>query len=231
MSQHEISGSVKYIHQRIISSLKGLREVSNSNRTSKSGQLTDKADFNDSHILKICVPTLLLEASLKNEARTSYSATTLNVTVSGIRTAFTKPDIDITSLSWLTMAYFNSHQMSPESIVDVTEALFKIVADPPQALLLGSPADLVHRYIQLCLTYPPSIPRKYTLDPMARVLSKVSGRLANNSCELRVSDLCLFLVRDLTNFCVTFHVKCAITGITVTCINFCSCSSRDRLVK
>lgn len=153
--------SIPGLKSHILSSLRGLRKIPPNINPLSTTALT-------STIFKFCVPAAILAALFDHHS----AATTHDqqvIALKTIKSAFLTPEYDRQTLSWLTCTYIESHRLSNSSILDIAETLLHTLQPSIYFCLL-------HRYVDLWLCIPISIPRKYTLGPVENVLEEVIAK-------------------------------------------------------
>ena len=126
--------------------------------------------------------------------------------------------IDITTLSWLSQAYFGIHKHSPDAILDVVEVLLNTTHS--RFTKVNTSTFLLQHYVNLCLTFPNSTPHKYTLTPIVNVLHQYA-HAANlhggetQKCESRMILISLAIAvwiywqnlnRNITNCSISYSI-------------------------
>ena len=162
--QHKILAPNLHLHRCILATLQRLHTVNNGNNSAEP-----QPTLTSNEMFSTYIPTSLLNEVLLLMKIPTISSDARTLTLESIESAFLDVDhTNITTLSWLSQAYFGIHKHSPDAILDVVEVLLNTTHSRSTEVYTST--FLLQRYVNLCLTFPNSTPHKYTLTPIVNVL-------------------------------------------------------------
>ena len=164
--QYKILGPIFHLCEHILASLQSSHTVNSQKHSTKPYV---QPTFTLNEMFSTCIPTSLLNKVLLFIKIPTISLDAGTLTLKSIGSAFLDVNhIDIATLLWLSQTYFRTNEQSPDAILNVIKVILNKVHSGSTRVYTST--SLLQCYVDLCLTFPNSIPHKFTLTPIVNVL-------------------------------------------------------------